>query len=158
MLDNQPSLADQAARLRTAILAEEAPCWLPDALFARIMAALARVFARLEDMIRLWQSGLLSPPPAPRAHAPRTHAARRARATPAIRRRATPMPANPDPDSVTSPVFIPARPASNGTARAIRPTPASPHRRQVRALPCPCAKKPLPRGSRHRVYFITISK
>jgi len=39
-----------------------APFWLPDALHATLMALLARIFGRLEDMIRLWQAGLLPPP------------------------------------------------------------------------------------------------
>jgi len=64
MLIHQPPLADQTAALRTAILAEDAPCWLPDAVHALIMACLARIFGRLEDMIRLWQAGILPP----RAH------------------------------------------------------------------------------------------
>jgi hypothetical protein len=60
------NLADEVARLGTATTSVPAPVWLPDAVHALIMACLARLFGRLEEMIRLWQAGLLPPPPAPR--------------------------------------------------------------------------------------------
>jgi hypothetical protein len=60
------TLADEVARLGTATTSVPAPVWLPDAVHALIMACLARLFGRLEEMIRLWQAGLLPPPPAPR--------------------------------------------------------------------------------------------
>lgn len=63
------TLADEVARLGTATTSVPAPVWLPDAVHALIMACLARLFGRLEEMIRLWQAGLLPPPPAPRPRA-----------------------------------------------------------------------------------------
>jgi hypothetical protein len=60
------TLADEVARLGTATTSVPAPAWLPDAVHALIMACLARLFGRLEEMIRLRQADLLPPPPAPR--------------------------------------------------------------------------------------------
>jgi hypothetical protein len=61
-------MADQLAGMRTALMAESAPVWLPNALHALILACLARLVARLEDLVRLWQAGLL--PPLPTVTAP----------------------------------------------------------------------------------------
>jgi hypothetical protein len=72
MLIKQPTLAEQAAGMREAAQASRAPRWLPDALHAMLMALLARLFTRLEDMIQLWQSGLLLPPSARIAAVPAT--------------------------------------------------------------------------------------
>jgi hypothetical protein len=58
------TLADEVARLGAATTSVPAPVWLPDAVHALILACLARLFGRLEEMIRLWQAGLLPPPPA----------------------------------------------------------------------------------------------
>ena len=133
MLINPPSLADQAANLRTALLAEDAPFWLPDALHALIMAALARIFARLEDMIRLWQSGALPPPPASRA--PSRHSARASRVPRRGRIRARRRHTSRD---QLSPVAEQARPHATITAdpaccpRRVATTPA----RLARAPPC----------------------
>ncbi len=81
-------LADSVASLRAATLATPAHAWLPAAIHALILACLARILGRLEEMIRLWQAGLL-PPPVPR---PRT--------APATSR---PRAARPNPDSVPHP-------------------------------------------------------
>lgn len=44
------TLADEVARLGTATTSVPAPVWLPDAVHALIMACLARLFGRLEEM------------------------------------------------------------------------------------------------------------
>ena len=64
-----PGLAAQLAQLHTAIQAQETCFWLPAAVHALIMACLARIFSRLDQMLALWHVGLL-PPPALRATAP----------------------------------------------------------------------------------------
>ena len=64
-----PGLAAQLAQLHTAIQAQETCFWLPAAVHALIMACLARIFSRLDQMLALWHVGLL-PPPAFRATAP----------------------------------------------------------------------------------------
>ncbi len=87
-MSNPPTspLAEKAAALRESVLATPAPCWLPDAGHALILSLLARIFARLEDMIALWAQGILPPPPptrepreprAPLSRARRTASARR---------------------------------------------------------------------------------
>ena len=70
-------LADDLARLRVSAQTESVRRGPRDVLAALLMACLARLFARLEDMLRLWQSGQLPPPPPPRAQAeaPLTHPA-----------------------------------------------------------------------------------
>ncbi len=90
------TLADEVARLGTATTSVPAPVWLPDAVHALIMACLARLFGRLEEMIRLWQAGLLPPPPAPRPanHQPHRPAHARAPRTPATSRQSC-VPATP---------------------------------------------------------------
>ena len=54
-----PGLAAQLAQLKTASQAPETCGRLPAALHALIMACLARLFGRLEQLLALWQSGLL---------------------------------------------------------------------------------------------------
>ena len=67
------SLSDQLAGLCTTLTAGEAPCWMPDRVHALIIACLARIFARLENVLTLWQAGQLPPlPPRPASTAPRT--------------------------------------------------------------------------------------
>ncbi len=75
-------LADSVATLRAATLATPAHAWLPAAIHALILACLARIFGRLEEMIRLWQAGLLPPP----THRPRTAQITPASSTPASSR------------------------------------------------------------------------
>jgi hypothetical protein len=55
-------LADTVAALRVATLATPAHACVPQAIHALILACLARIFGRLEEMIRLWQSGCTPPP------------------------------------------------------------------------------------------------
>lgn len=55
-------LANTVASLRVATLARPAHAWVPAAIHALILACLARLFGRLEEMVRLWQAGLLPPP------------------------------------------------------------------------------------------------
>ena len=57
-----PSLADRLGSLRATAGAESACGWVPAALHALIMACLARIFGRLEQVILLWQSGELPLP------------------------------------------------------------------------------------------------
>jgi len=57
----QPSLAESIASLRASAAAPGGQSgWLPAALEAMIMACLLRLFARLEHLIQLWQSGNLA--------------------------------------------------------------------------------------------------
>jgi hypothetical protein len=93
-MSNPPTspLAEKAAALRDSVLATPAPRWLPDAAYALILALLARIFARLEDMIALWAQGILAPPPAREPRAP----VARPRRTPARARR-TPRRSSPRP-------------------------------------------------------------
>ncbi len=67
-------LADSVATLRAATLATPAHAWLPAPIHALILACLVRIFGRLEEMIRLWQAGLL-PPPLERPRTVRTNPA-----------------------------------------------------------------------------------
>jgi len=63
-MTNQPStLAEGFASLRRAAEAQPAQGWMPSSVHALIMACLVRIFARLEDIIRAWQDGTLTPPP-----------------------------------------------------------------------------------------------
>ncbi len=71
-MSNQPStLAEGFASLRRAAEAQPHQGWMPSSVHALIMACLMRIFARLEDFIRAWQDGTLTPPP-PRAPAAAT--------------------------------------------------------------------------------------
>ena len=77
-MQTHPSpLADDLAHLRATAQAGSVRRGPRDAIAALLMACLARLFARLEDMLRLWQSGQLPPPPPPRAQAeaPNAHPA-----------------------------------------------------------------------------------
>ena len=65
MENNAPSLGDQIARLHGTVQAQEKCAWIPAAIHTLIMAALARIFGRLEALLRLWQAGTL-PAPQPR--------------------------------------------------------------------------------------------
>ena len=56
-----PSLGDKIARLRGTAQAQEKCAFLPAAIHALIMACLARIFGRLEHMVRLWAAGCLPP-------------------------------------------------------------------------------------------------
>ena len=70
-----PPLADHLASLRDDTAGGPIGGWLPAPLHALILAALARVFGRLEQLLRLWQTGAL---PAPRPRAPTASATPRA--------------------------------------------------------------------------------
>ena len=66
-------LSDQLTSLRTTLTAAEAPRWMPDRVHALIIACLARIFARLEHVLTLWQAGQLPPLPThPASTAPRS--------------------------------------------------------------------------------------
>ena len=87
-LQPSPSLADKLASLRSTAPAGAGRRMLPKSLDALIAAIFARIFARLEQIFLLWQSGTL-PMPAPRERAthpqpkqfPQSHAARRTSAS-----------------------------------------------------------------------------
>ena len=86
MKANPSPLSDQCAALRRAAQDATAPCWVPESVYALIVACLVRLFARLEEMVLLWQSGGLPAPSArPRRAplAPKTPPARRYSAAPA---------------------------------------------------------------------------
>ena len=70
METHAPSLGDKIAHLRRAAQAQEKCAWIPSAIHALIMAALARIFGRLEHIFQLWQAGTLPAPPVRRAVAP----------------------------------------------------------------------------------------
>jgi len=57
-----PSLADQFGSLRNIAEEDSARGWLPASVQTLIMAFLARIFGRLEQMFLLWQSGDLPNP------------------------------------------------------------------------------------------------
>ena len=133
-------LALQVASIREAILTQESHAWIPAVVHALIIACLARIFGRLEDMIRLWHAGQL---PLPLARTLR-HAA----PTPGFRRwstvsgrRATPLPVMPSPDS-TAPTAaaialrcVPAAPVLTSAAQRASPSPLHAVRRSARAPP-----------------------
>ena len=88
METHTPSLGDQIARLRGTAQAQEKCAWIPAAIHVLIIAALMRIFGRLEQIFLLWQSGDL---PAPQIRAPRAPRPRAPRSR-ATRSRATPRP------------------------------------------------------------------
>lgn len=69
MEPSQATLAERVGTLRAAAQADSARA---TCLHALIMSCLARIFARLEQMLLLWQSGTLPLPHAPN-HSPRRH-------------------------------------------------------------------------------------
>ena len=62
MTSTEPTLTQELARLRQSAEADDAHGWLPAALHALIMACLARIFGRLEQVFLLWTAGDLPPP------------------------------------------------------------------------------------------------
>ena len=77
MEKHAPSFGDKFAHLRQAAQAQEKCAWIPSAIHTLIMAALARIFGRLEQLFQLWQAGTLPAPLVRRPPArPRTAAAR----------------------------------------------------------------------------------
>lgn len=120
MKSNSHPLGDKIAGLHRSVLAQEKCALLPAAVHALIMACLARIFTRLEELLRLWQAGML-PIAAPQGAAPLPP--RHATASGRLRRRAptnTP-PKNAQADAATiaarqpvpgaEPAFLPSRPA-----------------------------------------------
>lgn len=65
-MDNRlPSLSEHLAGLRNTAQARQETCArILDPIHALIIAALARIFARLEQLLALWQAGSLPVPPA----------------------------------------------------------------------------------------------
>ena len=66
-----PGLAAQLAQLHHAPLGREKCAWVPAAVHDLIITWLTRIFASLEQLVRLWQAGQLPPPPI-RTAVPRT--------------------------------------------------------------------------------------
>ena len=63
-MENTPlSLGDQIARLHGAVRTQERCAWIPQAVHTLILACLSRIFARLEQLVLLWQAGELPAPP-----------------------------------------------------------------------------------------------
>ncbi len=90
METHAPSLGDKIAHLRRTAQAQEKCAWIPSAIHALIMAALARIFGRLENIFQLWQAGTLPAPPVRRSVAPaRTGTARPISRRPISRRSAS---------------------------------------------------------------------
>ena len=118
MTHHPSSLADQFGSLRASVESDSAHGWLPAALHALIMACLARLFARLEQIVLLWQSGKLVVPPAVSPSAARAPAHDRPRAArPAAR---APLPRTP---RVTHPA-IPVQTILGPAIRLRRAAPA----------------------------------
>ena len=76
MVIHSSPLGAQLAGLRAAAGAQENRGWLPDALHALIMACLARLFGRLEQVFLLWQSGNLPLPASSQTPQGAAHGAR----------------------------------------------------------------------------------
>ena len=120
--------------------------WLPAPFQALIIAALARIFARLERLLQLWLAGALPPPalrhPTPTrkpAHCP--HAAP-TRCSPHHRRRRAPMRVQ-----ATTAIHIQPSALNHGASRArspaIKPSSApSPRHHPARAPPHSCPVLP----------------
>ena len=123
MLDHPTPLGAQIAALRTAAPGRAAGGLLSDAVQAAIAALFAQIFARLEDLIRLWQSGLL-PVPAHRIAAARNPTSRTLGAE---RQRAARHPS-------------PARRALRATT--LDSSHARPARHQMPAIKCQPGKRP----------------
>ena len=123
-----PSLADQFAGLRAATPSNDGCGWLPASIQALIMACLARLFARLEQIFLLWQSGQFPTPAenlpqrlAQTSTTPSRAPRARARRSPRIRRRricASAMRPR------RAPCHAPAIAQSRRIVPAIRPRPA----------------------------------
>ena len=128
-----PTLADRLSRRRSDAPARENRAWSLDALIAAIFA---RIFARLEQLLLLWQSGDLPlPQPSRKPHRPSTgtraseprppaaHAARRRSLRVAARARAASIPRHPTGQS------------AEPRALAQRPIPQAARPRSARAPP-----------------------
>ena len=145
MVIHSSPLGAQLAGLRAAAGAQENRGWLPDALHALIMACLARLFGRLEQVFLLWQSGNLplpasrempQRPPAPRMSGRRSRPRVRAR----LQRIETPG---------AGPVISATIPATSTPPRAMAPW-ASRRVRSAHDPPPEChpdRRAPLRRGS-----------
>lgn len=168
MRTHPSELAESLASLRHAATATQAPAWLPATLHALILACLARLIGRLEDMVQLWRAGLLPPPNHPAAHpaAPGTSRAppASARRTPRRyrRRRQTRAPRQ---HSVAPPcrhgVMRPPSAAAITPSRATTPSPAgiaSPRLCHARAPPPGFRRKRRLAAGQSRGQFVPFSK
>ena len=161
MESTSPSLGDKIARLRDTAQAPEENCaWIPDAIHALIMAALARIFTRLEQMIRLWQAGQLPPPqghdpasatPSPTRH---NHVRRAANRQPRVARA---RPAR-HPERSEGPTLSPhpsaARALKQHASIRCTTTRSTTRQRQARAPPTFPRAKTAPQSERRPVIFL----
>ena len=87
MENHSPSLGDQFARMHDAVHAQERCAWIPSAIQALIIACLARIFGRLEQIFLAWQSGTLPvrEPAIHTAHSPQIRSAAPRQRTPYVR-------------------------------------------------------------------------
>ena len=129
METHPPSLSTQLAALRSTVPTGPVEgYWVLNSVIETIFAALLRVFSRLEDMVELWQTGLL-PLPTPRATPPNTKTPRTK--TPATPNTRTPSARNPR--NPTAHTRLPAaQPAIPHPQIPPRPAPAPP-RPNIRA-------------------------
>ena len=125
MENRAPSFGDQIARLHGTMQAQEKCAWIPTAIHTLIMAALARIFGRLEQLLHLWQSNTLPLPATTRPPQPARQPAPRPTSVHSHPRART---ASPRPESATpAPRRTPTKPAANPPpARTFTPGPARP--------------------------------
>ncbi len=156
-METRPPLPSHQAPAGPAL---EAHAWLPAPIQALIIAALTRLFARLDRLFQLWQSGAL-PPPAPRHPAHRTPAPKpthRRDAAPARPRRRAPIRARITPTKTRTNMCVQHHAAPLAQSPAISPsTKPAPRRHPARAPPATRKPNPspkhLPARVRNRAYF-----
>ena len=160
-----PPLATRFASLHATIAACPYRGWLPRSLHALILAALARVFGRLEQLLLLWQAGQLPTPksrPPERREGPTLPSSPRQPKATGITRRAHTRHNATCHSAARAPFGLAAIPASNPSAApsaAIKPGPHSrpaPIRAPAGRCPSPRQKRPIA-GTPIRAYIVTIS-
>ena len=147
METHAPSLGDRIAHLRHTAQAEEKCAWIPAAIHALIIAALVRIFTRLEQVFALWQAGQLPRPPIRRTRATTSRPSTAPRAARPIHARRTPkLPRAPR-----------IRPRATAPARAAPFAPPTRRPRQDRAPPPAFRQKAPWRPSQNCAQIVSIS-